>query len=43
MPSVRSITAMADAKYSQCPFFRAKRNVASGSATGAGSSSSVYP
>ena len=25
MPIERSITAMAEAKYSQCPFFRVKR------------------
>ena len=34
IPRVRSITAMAEAKYSQCPFLRTNRKFASGSATG---------
>jgi hypothetical protein len=41
IPIDRSITAIAEAKYSQCPFLRVKRKYAMGSETGALGSSSV--
>ena len=41
IPRLRSITVMAEAKYSQCPFLRSKRKKARGSATGLDKSSSI--
>src|ERR1700733_12393105 len=43
MPSVRSIIAIEEAKYSQCPCLRSKRKLATGSRGTVRGSCSVYP
>src|ERR1700731_4575933 len=43
MPSVRSMIAIAEAKYSQCPCLRSKRKLATGSRGTTRGSCKVYP